>query len=153
MPAIICTSRLRLPAGGPNEFVNGLYPELLLYDPNGNLVAVAAGNASDGRNSVIDFTVPSGDAGNLDNRGGKLAEYIGNRPTASSGWWPLAPRGAFAVLTVTGTTPAAGALVQPPSDYHRQLQRADLLAFAHRRRARSQRRARPPASPMSTPPR
>ena len=51
------------PAGGPNEFVNNFYPELLLYDPNGNLVAVAAGNASDGRNSVIDFTVPDGDAG------------------------------------------------------------------------------------------
>ena len=51
------------PAGGPNEFVNSFYPELLLYDPNGNLVAVAAGNASDGRNSVIDFTVPDGDAG------------------------------------------------------------------------------------------
>ena len=51
------------PAGGPNEFVNNLYPELLLYDPNGNLVAIADGNASDGRNSVIDFTVPDGDAG------------------------------------------------------------------------------------------
>ena len=51
------------PAGGPDEFINNLYPELLLYDPNGNLVAVAAGNASDGRNSVIDFTVPDGDAG------------------------------------------------------------------------------------------
>ncbi len=38
-------------------------PSCLLYDPNGNLVAVAAGNASDGRNSVIDFTVPDGDAG------------------------------------------------------------------------------------------
>ena len=45
------------------EFINNLYPELLLYDPNGNLVAVAAGNASDGRNSVIDFTVPAGDTG------------------------------------------------------------------------------------------
>jgi uncharacterized repeat protein (TIGR01451 family) len=51
------------PAGGPGEFVNGLYPELLLYDPNGNLVAIANGNAIDGRNSVIDFTVPNGDAG------------------------------------------------------------------------------------------
>ena len=51
------------PAGGPNEFVNNFFPELLLYDPQGNLVAVAAGNASDGRNSVIDFTVPAGDAG------------------------------------------------------------------------------------------
>jgi hypothetical protein len=37
--------------------------ELLLYDPNGNLVAVAAQNGSDGFSSVIDFTVPGGDAG------------------------------------------------------------------------------------------
>jgi hypothetical protein len=34
-----------------------------LSDPNGNLVAVAAGNASDGLSSIIDFTVPDGDAG------------------------------------------------------------------------------------------
>jgi hypothetical protein len=39
------------------------FPELLLYDPNGNLVAVAAGNAPDGSSSVIDFTVPGGDGG------------------------------------------------------------------------------------------
>jgi hypothetical protein len=37
--------------------------ELLLSDPNGNLVAVAAQNGSDGFSSIIDFTVPSGDAG------------------------------------------------------------------------------------------
>jgi hypothetical protein len=38
--------------------------ELFLYDPNGNLVAVAEGNAIDGVSSIIDFTVPGGDAGN-----------------------------------------------------------------------------------------
>jgi hypothetical protein len=37
--------------------------ELLLSDPNGNLVAVAAQNGSDGFSSIIDFTVPIGDAG------------------------------------------------------------------------------------------
>ncbi len=37
--------------------------ELLLFDPNGNLVAVASGNGPDGLSSIIDFTVPSGDAG------------------------------------------------------------------------------------------
>ena len=37
--------------------------ELLLYDPNGNLVAVASQNGSDGFSSIIDFSVPSGDAG------------------------------------------------------------------------------------------
>ena len=39
------------------------FPELLLYDPNGNLVAVAAGNGSNGSDSVIDFTIPNGDGG------------------------------------------------------------------------------------------
>jgi hypothetical protein len=37
--------------------------ELLLFDPNGNLVAIAAGNGSDGLSSIIDFTVPDGDQG------------------------------------------------------------------------------------------
>ena len=39
------------------------FPELLLYDANQNLVAIANGNASNGSSSIIDFTVPSGDAG------------------------------------------------------------------------------------------
>lgn len=38
--------------------------ELLLYDANGNLVAIANRNATDGVSSVIDFTIPGGDAGN-----------------------------------------------------------------------------------------
>ena len=44
------------PAGQPVE--------LLLYDANGNLVAIAERNAGDGVSSIIDFTVPVGDAGN-----------------------------------------------------------------------------------------
>jgi hypothetical protein len=39
------------------------FTELLLYDNNGNLVAIAAGNEPDGSSSVIQYTVPSGDAG------------------------------------------------------------------------------------------
>jgi len=42
----------------------GQLTELLLYDPNGNLVAIAAGNGPDGHSSLIDYTVPTGDAGN-----------------------------------------------------------------------------------------
>ena len=38
--------------------------ELLLYDANGNLVAIASGNASNGVSSLLGFTVPVGDAGN-----------------------------------------------------------------------------------------
>jgi hypothetical protein len=37
--------------------------ELLLYDPNGNLVALASQNGSDGFSSIIDFFVSGGDAG------------------------------------------------------------------------------------------
>jgi hypothetical protein len=44
------------PAGEPTE--------LLLFDPNGNLVAIASGNGSDGLSSLIEYTVPGGDAGN-----------------------------------------------------------------------------------------
>ena len=93
------------PAGGPNEFVNNFYPELLLYDPNGNLVAVAAGNASDGRNSVIDFTVPAGDAGKW------TIEVTPSpntplRPRASMACWSPAPPGALSPFVVTSTIPA-----------------------------------------------
>ena len=99
------------PAGGPNEFVNVLNPELLLYDANGNLVAVADGNAPDGRNSVIDFTVPAGDAGTwtveVTSADGSSGEY---------GLLATGATGALAPFVVTGTTPAAGALVQPPTD-------------------------------------
>jgi PEP-CTERM motif len=38
--------------------------ELLLYDPNGNLVAIASGNAPDGESSIIEYNIPGGDAGN-----------------------------------------------------------------------------------------
>jgi hypothetical protein len=103
------------PASGPVELVNNLYQELLLFDPNGNLVAVAAGNAGDGRNSVIDFTVPSGDTG------------FWSIEVTSSPNTPNPTAGDF-VLTATGATgnpltpfycvssiPAVGATVAPPA--------------------------------------
>ena len=102
------------PAGGPNEFVNNLYPELLLYDPNGNLVAVANGNASDGRNSVIDFTVPDKDAGKW------TIEVTAspNTPTLTAGEYGLLVTGATGTLSpfvVSSTVPATNALLQPPT--------------------------------------
>jgi len=98
------------PAGGPNEFVNTLNPELLLFDNNGNLVAIAAGNAADGRNSVIDYTVPDGGAGKwtieVTSDDGSQGEY---------GLLATGATGSLSPFIVTGTTPPAGALVQPPS--------------------------------------
>ena len=99
------------PAGGPGEFINNLDTELLLFDANGNLVAVAAGNAPDGRNSVIDFTVPAGDAGTwtiaITSPDGTFGEYAILATGAT---------GALSPFVVTSTTPATGALVQPPTD-------------------------------------
>ena len=54
---IPCTSILAPAVPGTKK------PELLLYDNNRNLVAVAAGNASDGSSCTIDFTVPANSAG------------------------------------------------------------------------------------------
>lgn len=104
------------PAGGPNEFANGFYPELLLHDQNGNLVAIASGNAADGRNSVIDFTVPVGGGGTW------TIEVTAspNTPQATQGEYGLhasGATGALSAMAVTSTTPAAGALVQPPTSY------------------------------------
>jgi methionine-rich copper-binding protein CopC len=105
------------PAGGPLEFINNFYPELLLYDPNGNLVAIANGNASDGRNSVIDFTVPDGDAGTW------TIEVTPSPSTAmpTQGEYGLLATGATGSLAanfvVTSTNPPDGALIQPPTDY------------------------------------
>src|SRR4029077_10061265 len=38
------------------QFINDLQPTINLYDASGNLVATATGNATDGRNDVIDYS-------------------------------------------------------------------------------------------------
>ena len=82
--------------------------ELLLYDPNGNLVAVAAGNAADGISSLIDFTVPGGDAGNWS------VEVTGSPNVAGPNFFDYD-------LQISGATglgpidPLAGAAVPEPS--------------------------------------
>lgn len=71
--------------------------ELLLYDPNGNLVAIANGNYSNGLWSVIDFTVPSGDSGNW------IAEVV-NSPSVSDPTMDLF-RYDLEITGATGTGP------------------------------------------------
>jgi len=94
------------PAGG----LNNLNPELLLFDANGNLVAIADGNAPDGRNSVIDFTVPGGDAGSW-----TIEVTSADGSTGDYGLYVTGATGGLSPLFVTGTTPPSGALVQPPT--------------------------------------
>ena len=80
-------------------------PELLLYDPNGNLVAIAAGNGPDGSSSIIDFTVPSGDAGKWS------AEVVSSpfNPPNTSFDYDLRLSGS----AITYTTDVLGALTDP----------------------------------------
>ena len=79
-------------------------------------MAIADGNASDGRNSVIDFTVPDGDAGKWTIE--VTPSPNTEKPTEGEyGLLVTGATGALAPFTVTSTIPADGALVQPPTDY------------------------------------
>jgi hypothetical protein len=99
-----------------DEFQNNFYPELLLYDQNGNLVAIANGNASDGRNSVIDFTVPDGGTGTWKIE--VTASPSTAQPTTGEyGLLATGATGALSSLQVTSTNPPDGALLQPPTNY------------------------------------
>ena len=83
------------------------FPELLLYDNNGNLVAIAAGNAADMSSSVIDFTVPAGATGNWS------AEVVGspNAPNPSTNFFNYDLRLSGSVITYR--TDVLGALMAP----------------------------------------
>lgn len=102
------------PIPGPAEIVNSFYPELLLFDPNGNLVAIANGNGSDGRNSVIDLTVPDGFGGTW------FIEVTPSPSTTSPSQGDyfltaLGQTGTPPPLTVLGSDPATGTTVAPPT--------------------------------------
>ena len=93
------------PAGGPGEFVNGLFPELGLYDNNGNLVAAAAGNAGDGRNSVVNWTALTSGfyRAQIVGSPGTTGEYVlsvnGETGTAPAAFTPSAPTPSCTALT------------------------------------------------------
>ena len=53
----------------------GVPSDILLFDAFGSLVAIASGNAGDHLSSLIDFTIPSGEAGNW------VAEVANNNAT------------------------------------------------------------------------
>ena len=89
-------------AGNGDQFVNALDPTINLYDPSGNLVATATGDASDGLNDVIDSTALTS--------GSYRVQIIGASPT-NLGEYTIAIQGATGgdyPLTVTSTSPAAG---------------------------------------------
>ena len=103
------------PAGGPNEFVNQLYPALKLFDPAGNLIAVASGNAADGRNSEIVFTVPEGAGGTWIVQ--VLQSTLTETPTIGEYGLSITGGSSLADFSVVSSVPASGALVQPPTTY------------------------------------
>ncbi len=84
------------------QFTNDLMPTINLYDANNNLVATATGNASDGRNDVIDWTALSSGSYRVQIVGASkdnLGEYTISVQGATGGVGPF---------TVTSTSPAAG---------------------------------------------
>jgi subtilisin family serine protease len=90
----------------PNQPNNGLQPILELFDPNGNLVATAQGNAPDGKNDVLNYTALTS--------GTFFVKVSG--ANKSAGEFTVAVKGATGALpafTVTGTDPAAGKHVRP----------------------------------------
>ncbi len=89
-------------SGNGDQFYNDLEPTLNLYDPSGNLVATATGDASDGINDVIDSTALAS--------GSYRVEIIGASPT-NLGEYTIAIQGATGgpgPFTVTSTNPGAG---------------------------------------------
>ncbi len=115
------TISLRVDASNPAT----QFPELLLYDPNGNLVAIAAGNASNGSSSIIDFTVPSGDSGNW------TAEVVGspNAPNPATNFFNYDLKLTGSVIQYS--TDVLGALTDPndPGYYAVSANTGDNLHF------------------------
>lgn len=52
-----------IPLGDPNSPANSIDPELRLFDSAGNLVAMDANSHADGKNAILNYTVPTGMSG------------------------------------------------------------------------------------------
>jgi hypothetical protein len=91
------------PANGL-QFPNSIDPALDLYDPNGNLVASASGNAGDGRNSHLTYTALA-----------TGTYYVRvSRANGTSGEYTVSVQGATGSqppFVVTATNPAAGSAI------------------------------------------
>jgi hypothetical protein len=81
--------------------------DVLLFDPMGNLVAVASGNATDGLSSLIDFTIPSGYAGNWV---AEAADLNSTPYNYNLGVYGETAGMAYAQTTTTTTTPEPASL-------------------------------------------
>ncbi|MFN0050943.1 MAG: hypothetical protein ACKV0T_02055, partial [Planctomycetales bacterium] len=111
------------PGGGSGEPQNVVDPSLELYGPSGVLVASDANGAGDGRNALIDYTVPAG-AGGLYNVGVRAATTRGEYTLSVTG-----ATGAPTAFTATGTTPANGALLAGfPATYRVDFSHSVLLS-------------------------
>ena len=112
------------PGDGSGEPVNGLDPALLLYAPGGSLVAQDLNGAADGRNAVLNYTVPAGQSG---------VYCVLVRATAGPGDYTVNVAGATgapaAFPSVTSTSIANGALIAAyPNTYRVTFSRPVLLS-------------------------
>ncbi|HNN82512.1 MAG TPA: tandem-95 repeat protein, partial [Accumulibacter sp.] len=114
------------PGDGAGEPVNLLDPQLFLYAPDGNLVALDQNGAADGRNARIEYTV-SGAA-----LAGALYRIEVRSENQTKGSYVLSARGSSATpppFNVTTTTPADQALLAVyPATYTVDFSQALLLS-------------------------
>jgi hypothetical protein len=99
------------PGSGPGQFHNTFDPKVSLYDPMGNLVASDDNSAPDGRNALLNYTVPAGHQGTYSVQ--VMASPLTATPTA--GEYVLSVQGATGSLPpfiVTTTNPTAGSHVR-----------------------------------------
>ena len=129
-------------AGGPNELANNFYPELLLYDNNGNLVAVAAGNAADGCNSAIDLTVPTAVLASGPSRSPRHPTRVAQPATASTACWLWERLVPCRASLSPAPRPRSGPSPPASHGHHRHLQRSGSGHVADARRAGGQRNRR-----------
>jgi hypothetical protein len=79
---------------GSNEFPDPLVPQLVLYNAAGSEVASDQGSAPDGRNALLNYTVPAGQGGDY---------YVQVKSTTTPPTWTT---GEY-ILTLTGLSPSA----------------------------------------------
>ena len=128
----VVTLTTSTPGGSSAQFINTFDPELILYGPNGAVVASDDNSAGDGRNAKITYNVGTG-AGKGIYTVEVLASPLTSTPTAGEYVLTLSGNTAAMPFTVTGTSlPPEQHRGSPPGDDHGGLQQFHLSALAER---------------------
>jgi streptogramin lyase len=98
----VVTLSTTTPIQGARQPGDTFDPKILLYGPNGTLVASNDNGAADGRNALLQYTIPTGSGGTY------VAEVVASPLTP-------APTAGEYTLSISGNRPAATAFTSSPS--------------------------------------